>query len=211
MAKIKEKDKNILVKWLGKFIDKFLSEKTEQIDVFIENFRQENPDLTNLELAKKIRNKKSLNNGLVGAATGIGGILTLPVTVPADLITTWKIQIALIYTIAYIFDFSKDKNSLKTDIYLILAGKKASETLKEMGIDTLSGVTKKAVQKHLFREISGRILRIIPQRIVAKVSEKSVTHFIKLAPLAGAPFGFAFDYFETRKIGSFAIKYYKNS
>lgn len=205
---MQQKDKNILVNWLDSYIDKFLDEKTEKIDEFVEKFREENPDLSNLQLTKKLRNKKSLNNGFVGAVAGVGGLLTLPVTIPADLVATWRIQIALIYAIAHIFGFSNDKHSLKTDIYLILAGKQADEIMEELGIDTLKEVTKKAVQKHLFRELSGRILIIVPQKIIIRATEKSVSHFMKLVPLAGAPFGFAFDYFDTRKVGSIAIKYF---
>ncbi|MBN2890599.1 MAG: EcsC family protein [Bacteroidales bacterium] len=208
MNKLQEKDKNIMVKWLDQFTDTFIATKTEQIDIYIEKIKEQNPNISQINLAKKIRNKKSLNNGLVGAVTSIGGIITLPVTVPADLIATWKIQIALIYAIAKIFGYSDNDEYLKTDIYLILAGKKAYEAFNEIGINKGDKITKKALKKHLFREISGRILRIIPQKIIARAGEKSVSHFMKLVPLAGAPFGFAFDYIETRSIGSNAIKYY---
>lgn len=203
-------NKNILVKWLDEFIDKFLEAKTDEIKIYIDDLFLKNSNISKIKFAKKLINKKSINNGIIGAATGVGGFMTLPITVPTDLIITWKIQIALIYSIAYVFGYSDDKISMKTDIYLILGGKQAKNTLNELGINTGNQITKKALQKHIFREISGRVLRIIPQKIIAKASEKSVSHFVKLVPLAGAPFGFAFDFFDTRIVGRNAIRYFNS-
>ncbi len=133
MSKIQEKDRNVLVKWIDQFIDNFLNTKPPEIVAYVEKLREQNPGISQVQLARKIRNRKSMKNGLVGAATGIGGLITLPVTVPADLIATWKIQIALAFTVAYIFGHTKESTDLKTDIYLILAGSSAQEALKKSG------------------------------------------------------------------------------
>jgi len=208
MSDIKEEDKNFIVKWLDSFIDSFLASKPPEIIAYVEKLRSQNQGISNIELARKIRNRKSFKNGLVGAATGIGGLITLPVTVPADLIASWKIQIALAFTIAYIFGQTSDTTDLKTDIYLILAGSSASEALKKVGVETIKAVTKKAIQKNITREVMKKIWKIIPQKIITKAGEKSLLSFMKMVPIAGAPVGFAFDYFSTRIVGNFAIKYY---
>jgi hypothetical protein len=208
MSKIQEKDRNVLVKWIDQFIDNFLNTKPPEIVAYVEKLREQNPGISQVQLARKIRNRKSMKNGLVGAATGIGGLITLPVTVPADLIATWKIQIALAFTVAYIFGHTKESTDLKTDIYLILAGSSAQEALKKVGVETIKGVTKKAVEKHITREVMKKIWKIIPSKIITKAGEKSLTSFMKMVPIAGAPVGFVFDYFGTRIVGNFAIKYY---
>lgn len=63
-----------------------------EISFYIDKLRMQNPGITDDELARKIVSRKAIKNGLVGAATGIPGLLVLPVTVPANLAITWRIQ-----------------------------------------------------------------------------------------------------------------------
>ena len=77
---------------LEKIIDWVIETNPEVISNYVDKLRQQNKNISNDNLAKKIVKRKSLKNGLVGAATGVGGLLTLPVSIPADLIVSWKIQ-----------------------------------------------------------------------------------------------------------------------
>jgi len=208
MKKIKKKDHHILVKWIDQFIDKFLETRPQQIIDYVEELRKQNKGITKIQLAQKISNKKSFQNGLIGAATGIGGFITSPITVPTDLIATWKIQITLAYTIAYVFGYTEDRENLKTDIYLILSGNYAEEIVEEFEDGTIKEKTTKVIENHLTREVMKKIWEIVPQKIITKVGQKSFSNFMKIIPFAGAPAGFIFDYFGTRVVGSFAIKYY---
>jgi len=211
MKELKENDKNVVMKWLDTFIDNFIASKPPEIMAYVDKLRELNPGISNVDLAKKIRNRKAMKNGLVGAVTGLGGLITLPVTVPADLIASWKIQIAMAFTIAYIFGHTKDTADLKTDIYLILAGNSASEALKKIGIETAKAVSKKAVQKYITLEVMKKIWQIIPRKIITKAGEKSLTSFLKMVPLVGAPVGFTFDFISATIVGNFAIKYYSGN
>jgi hypothetical protein len=112
MGKIKEEDEGILLKWIDDYIERVVISHQPHISIYIEKLRQQNPGITAIELAKKVTSRKSFKNGLVGAATGVGGFITLPVSVPTDLIVSWKIQIYLALTIAHIFGH----NSETTDI-----------------------------------------------------------------------------------------------
>lgn len=113
------------------------------------------------------------------------------------------------FSIAYIYGHTKDTTDLKTDLYLILAGDSAKEALKRFGIEVSKSVTKKAVDKYITREIMVKIWKVVGRKIITKAGEKSLTSFIKLVPLVGAPVGFAFDWGATRAVGGLAIKYYK--
>ncbi|WP_179313022.1 hypothetical protein [Winogradskyella undariae] len=55
---------------------------------YVGKLRVQNPNISDIDLAKKNVSRKSFKNGLVGTATGVGGLITLPLTVPADLIIT---------------------------------------------------------------------------------------------------------------------------
>jgi hypothetical protein len=80
--------------------------------------------------------------------------------------------------------------------------------LKRLGIEIGKAITQKAIQKNLTREVMKKIWRYVPQKIITKAGQKSLTSFVKIVPLLGAPIGFGFDYFATRTLGILAIKYY---
>ncbi|WP_111710323.1 EcsC family protein [Lutibacter citreus] len=205
---IEEEDKGKVAIWLDKYIENHIGTNSQYIKGYVAKLREQNPNITDKKLARKIKNRKSFKNGLVGAATGVGGILTLPITIPVDLIASWKIQIGLAFAIAHVYGHSHNTADLKTDIYIILAGNSAKEALKTAGIQITKEITKKAIQKNITKEVMKKIWQKVPQKIITKSGEKSLTSFTKMVPLLGAPIGFGFDYISTQILGSFAIKYY---
>ncbi len=199
-----EKRKNAL----EKLIDWMIETGQQDVDEYLKQLKSFNPGISTENLAKKIVRRKSIKSGFVGAVTGVGGLLTLPVSVPADLALSWKIQIFIALSIAHIYGHNINTVDIKTDIYLILAGDSAKEALKRLGIEVSKGMTKKAVEKYITREILKKIWKVVPQKIITKAGEKSLTSFIKMVPLVGAPIGFAFDWGAARAVGNMAIKYY---
>lgn len=192
---------------LEKLVDVFIS-NPDSIKSYVNKLRSQNKRISNDDLAKKIVTRKSFKNGLVGAATGIGGLITLPVTVPADLVGSWKIQITMALSVAYVYGHTNSTTDLKTDIFLILAGDSAKEALKRVGIEVGKSLTKKAVEKFITKELMKRITSLIGRKIITKAGEKSLTSFMKMVPFVGAPIGFIFDWAAARTVGHFAIKYY---
>lgn len=194
--------------WLTKIVDWMIDNSIGDVTIYIQELRKKNVGISNDDLARKIVNRKTLKNGLVGAATSAGGFITLPIAVPADLIASWKIQIFMAMSIAHVYGLEPDNADLRTDVYLILAGDSAKEALKRVGIEISKGVTKKAIQKYITREIMVKIWKIVPQKIITKAGQKSMTSFMRMVPLAGIPVGFIFDYIATRTVGITAIHYY---
>ena len=210
MQKIEEKDKNKVLQWIDNYIDKAAVQLQPEISQYVGKLREQNGKISDIDLANKIVGRKSFKNGLVGAATGVGGLITLPVTVPTDLVVTWKMQIYLALTIAHIFGHTSETTDLKTDVYLILAGNSSKEALKRFGVEVGKAVTKKAIEKNITREVMKKIWKVVPQKIITKAGQKSMTSFMKMVPLVGAPIGFSFDYVATKTVGKMAIKYYSN-
>jgi hypothetical protein len=208
MSKINDEDKGILIKWIDDYIEEAAISHQPDISMYVKKLREQNPGISDLELSKKIIKRKSLKNGLLGAATGVGGLITLPVSVPTDLIVTWKMQIYLALTIAHIYGHTSDTTDLKTDVYLILAGNSSKEALKRFGIEVGKAVTKKAIQRNITKEVMKKIWKYIPQKIITKAGQKSLTSFSRIVPIIGAPIGFGFDFFATKALGKMAIKYY---
>jgi len=189
-------------------IDWMIEKGQADVDQYVAKLRLQNQGISNDDLAKKIVNRKSAKNGLVGAATGVGGLITLPVTVPADLVASWRIQIFMAISIAHVYGHNIKTTDIKTDIYLILAGDSAKEALKRVGIEVAKGATKKVVNKYITREVMVQIWKIIPKKIITKAGEKSLTSFMKMVPIVGAPVGYIFDWSAARVVGRNAINYY---
>lgn len=145
-----------------------------------------------------------MKNGLAGAALGLGGLITLPVTIPSDLACSWRIQASMAFSIAYVYGHNKDTTDLKTDLYIILAGDAAKESLKRFGIEASKAVTKKTVEKYITRDVMTKIWKVLGRKIITKAGEKSLTSFTKMVPV-----GFVFDWGATRIVGNYAIRYYR--
>ena len=193
---------------LAKIIEWISKVNPSQVQAYVDKLRSQNPGISSDDLAKKIVGRKALKNGLVGAAAGLGGVLTLPVSIPGDLIASWRIQVFMACSIAYVYGHTAETTDLKTDVYVILAGDAAKEALKRVGIEVGKQVTKKAIQRYVTREVMKKLWRVVGQKIITKAGQKSLTSFMKMVPLLGAPIGFAFDYVAARAVGRFAIKYY---
>lgn len=193
---------------LERIIDWMIEECQQDVDKYVNKLRSQNPGISSDDLARKIVRRKSVKNGLVGAATGLGGLITLPVAVPVDLVASWKMQIFMILAIAHVYGHNEKTIDIKTDVYLILAGDSAKEALKRVGAEVAKGVTKKTVSKYITREIMKKIWKIVPQKIITKAGEKSLTSFVRMVPLVGAPVGYAFDWGAAQVVGKNAIKYY---
>jgi hypothetical protein len=144
-------------KALERIIDWFLCADHESIRGYVSKLRSQNPGIGDDNLARKIVRRKAVKNGWVGAVTGVPGVLLLPVTVPADLIATWKLQVHLILCIAHVYGHDASTTDLKTDILLVLAGDSAKEALKRFGIEVGKATTKKAVDKYITREVTTQI------------------------------------------------------
>ena len=191
-----------------KVVDWFVQSDPGDIERYVSKLRSQNNGISNDDLARKIVRRKSHKNGLVGAATGIPGVLALPVTVPADLIASWKIQIHMALCIAYLYGHTHRTTDLKTDVYLILAGDAAKEALKRAGIEVGKEITKRAVQQYITRDVMVKIWKVVGQKMITKAGEKSMTSFTKMIPLVGAPIGYGFDWTAASYVGRNAILYY---
>lgn len=194
---------------LEQLLDAIISTNPMAIREYVDKLRVQNPGISNDRLAKMIIDRKSFKNGLIGAVTGIGSILTLPVSIPADIIASWRIQAIMAFSIAYVYGHTANTTDLKTDLYLIMAGDSAKEVLKRLSITASKEVTRRAVQKYITKDIMKQVWKYVGQKIISKAGEKSLVSFMKMVPLIGMPVGFIFDWIAARTVGYTAIKYYR--
>jgi hypothetical protein len=134
-----------------------------------------------------------------GFVTSLGGILTLPVAVPANLTTVWYIQLRMIAIIAIISGFNPSDDEVQTLAYLCLTGASLAKVCKEAGIKVGKQFTIEAIKK-IPVEIIHKINRLAMQRLVTKFGTTGVINLGKMVPLVGGVIGGSFDFVGTKTV-----------
>ncbi len=178
------------------------------VEEYVEYLKSLNPNIDKLKLAKKIIARRSLKAGGLGTIMNIGGVLTLPITLPTDLYLTFRIQTRMVLSIAYIYGWNIKEKEISTDVLLVMGGSGAIDAVRSAGIKIGKEYAKKAVNKFINREIMKKINKVISRKIITKAGEKSLTSFTKLIPVVAAPIGGGFNYFGTKTIGKTALMFY---
>ena len=154
--------------------------------------------------------QKLINNAITkcstsGFLTGLGGLITLPVTVPTDLATTWYVQLRMIAAVAHLAGLDVRTDEVRTLSYACLAGVSVSKLVKEAGIATGTKVTAALVKK-----IPGKAMTAINKKVgfrfITKAGEKGVVNVMKLVPFVGGVIGAGLDFAETKVIANRSIK-----
>jgi uncharacterized protein (DUF697 family) len=143
-------------------------------------------------------------SGTTGFLTGLGGLITLPFTVPVDFAVVIFIQIRMIAAIAHMGGYDLKDDRVKTLVYLCMAGDASKDIVKNTGI--LIG---KKITASIVKKISGKTITSINQkvgfRLLTKFGEKGAVNLVKLIPLVGGFVGLIFDSGATYTIGRIAI------
>ncbi|MTP85391.1 EcsC family protein, partial [Turicibacter sanguinis] len=131
-----------------------------------------------------------------GFITGLGGVLTLPVAIPANVASVLYVQIRMIAAIAHMRGYDVLDDQVKTFIYVALTGNSAGEILKQSGIQI--GVK---MGTSLVKKIPGKVLTKINQkvgfRLLTKMGKTGAINLIKLVPITGGIVGGGFDLIST--------------
>lgn len=138
-----------------------------------------------------------------GFLTGLGGIITLPVAIPANISSVIYIQMRMIATIAVMKGYDLKDNNVRTFVYMALTGSAVTDIMKQCGIKIGNGITKTLITK-----IPGKVIIEINKkvgfRLLTKFGEKGVINLGKCIPIAGGIIGGTTDALSTLAIGKAA-------
>ena len=143
--------------------------------------------------------------GTNGFITGLGGLLVLPVAIPANVASVIYVQLRMIAAIAHINGYDVYSDQVRTIAYACLTGSSATNILKNVGIKISEKMAVNALKR-----VPGAILIKINQqvgfRLVTKFGQKGLVNVIKMMPLVGGVVGGVFDTGMTLTIGNIAKK-----
>jgi hypothetical protein len=155
------------------------------------------------EAIDRLINWQIAKAGATGFITGVGGMLTLPVTIPANVAGVSYLQLRMIAAIAHLRGYEARDDRVRTLAFICLTGSNAFDVLKDVGVQ----VGTKLTQQMMLR-ISGATLRRINQavgfRLVTKAGSRGVVNLVKVVPIVGGVVGGSLDAAATKIIGATA-------
>ncbi len=140
-----------------------------------------------------------------GFITGLGGLLTLPVAIPANISSVIFVQIRMIAAIAYMRGYNLKDDQVKTLVFVALTGQAATDILKQAGITIGSKVGMNLIKKMPMKVIY-QINKKVGFRLVTKFGQKGVINLGKMVPIVGGVIGGTVDTVGTLTVGKTAKK-----
>lgn len=174
---------------------------SEPIEIFASNYTKgKGTTLQNVNSLIRWQISKTTTSGFV---TGLGGLITLPVAIPADISTGIYLHMRMIAAIAHIGGYNVKDDKVKSLIYLCLVGESVKDILKDGGITV---GTKLAMSS--LKSVSGKTLtkinRMVGFKLITKFGEKGAINLAKFIPFAGGIIGGTVNAIATNAIGNLA-------
>ena len=204
-AKVHEGERALgLVKWLADYaIDgvRPLSSARDLANQYLRNqsyrdHRQRIDALINWETSK---------NFTSGFVTGLGGLLTLPVALPAGFAASWVLQARMAAAIAGIYGHDLRSERVRTLIVGTLIGDSIAEIATASGIRLGTGIGKSVADRVSRRGVI-EFSRRVGSRLLAIAGRKSSVNLMKGVPLIGGLAGGTLDAVACRIVGKHARK-----
>ena len=127
-----------------------------------------------------------------GFVSSVGGLITLPVAIPAGLTASFYIQMRMIAAIAIVSGYDPRSDQVKTLVYCCLIGDSCMNFLKEVGVKVGQKLTHKIISS-ISRETLTKINRFIGFKLVTKFGEKGIINLVKWIPFISGFIGGTFD------------------
>lgn len=143
--------------------------------------------------------------GMSGFVTGIGGLLAMPFTIPANIGSVLYIQIRMIAAIAHMGGYDLRDERVKALVFVCIAGNAGKDILKNIGVAWTEKVMTQALNS-ITKEAIVRINKAVGFKLFTKFGGKGVVNLSKAIPLMGGVIGGVFDAATTNAMGKFARK-----
>ena len=141
--------------------------------------------------------------GTSGFVTGLGGLLTLPVTLPVNITSVMYVQIRMVTAIAIMGGYNVKDDRIRTLVYSCIAANSIAEVAKDFGLSLSNKLLIKAIKK-IPTEVIKRINQAIGFKLLTKFGQKGVINLGKTIPFIGGIINAAFDVVATNTIGNIA-------
>lgn len=156
-----------------------------------------------------VRNQK-LKCTTTGFITGLGGVLTLPVTIPADLASSLYIEIRMIAAIAAMRGYDIHSDAVKTLVYICLVGNAAGDIAKQVGVKFGEQFAAKKLLPKLSRELIVKINQAVGFRLLTRGGTKGLINLGRALPILGGFVCGSWNFVEVTVFANRAKKFFES-
>ncbi len=141
-----------------------------------------------------------------GFVTGLGGFVTLPVALPANIIGFYVVATRMVAAIATVRGHDVGEDGVRTSVLLTLTGNDASQVVRHAGVG-VDGIAASAL-----RTVSPAALMVVNKgvafRLFVQLGRHGVARFGHVVPVVGGFVGAAFDAMLLRRIAHHARQHF---
>ena len=160
------------------------------------------PQGSEAEIAGMIR-RAATQAGTVGFAANMGGLLTLPLALPANLAGVSTLQINLIQDIARARGYDLHSDQVRTLTIACLAGTAVLDVLKTAGVGVGMRLTRQAVLG-LSGAVLARINQALAARLATMAGASGAVMLARVVPFVGGAISGTVDGLATAAVGAAA-------
>lgn len=149
--------------------------------------------------------------GAGGFVTGLGGIITMPVSLPANVLGFYTIATRMVAAVAELRGYDVSSQGARAAVLLTLVGADADDLLKKAGLGAVTGMTgsgrlaRLAVSK-MPRAAGMMINKAVGFRLLTTVGGRALARFVRFVPVAGGIVGAGLDGLLMKRIADHARK-----
>ncbi|MEM6284482.1 MAG: hypothetical protein AAF787_19980 [Chloroflexota bacterium] len=172
------------------FLNNAIMPDVEKMQAAYDRMKSDNPQKSPDELVQYIIRRQSVRCGVIGAITGVGGLPTLPIMMPIDMVLSYRIQGAMVNFIARAYDHDNYVPQEETMMasMVMFGSSKVTEATTHAATSAATSAAARATAN-----------------VVGEVGSKAIA---KVVPFAGAVIGFGVNFLTTQGTGRLAAAFY---
>jgi hypothetical protein len=154
---------------------------------------------------KKVVRNHVVKGAVGGFVTSVGGFVTMPVALPANVVEFYVGATRMVATIATLRGYDVDDPQVRTAVLLTLVGSEADEVLTKAGLTGTGGKVVGLVGQQLPPAALLILNKAIGFRLLRGFGEKAFARLGRGVPLAGGLVGGGIDVWMMKRIADHAL------
>ncbi|WP_083653078.1 EcsC family protein [Serinicoccus sp. CNJ-927] len=144
-----------------------------------------------------------------GFVTGVGGIFTMPVAIPVNVLEFYTLATRMVAAIAEHRGYDVKSKEARAAVLLSLVGADADDLMRKAGISTAAGLTGSGrlatlAMSRLPKAASMMVNKAVGFRLLTTVGGKALGRLIRFVPVAGGVIGAGLDGYLMKRIADHA-------
>src|SRR5688572_5084646 len=89
-----------------RWVEEFVEPDVEQLHTKLVNLRAKSPNISQQQLVRNVIHEQAVKCGVIGAITGLGGFITMPIGLPIDIMLSARYQASMVSFIAQVYGYN---------------------------------------------------------------------------------------------------------